>query len=60
MPLNRADQPDIDDDRAKSLRVQAEIARVKSQVITYISKSKKTKWDYNPSIISILNLTNVV
>ena len=31
MPQNRADQPDIDDDRAKSLRVQAEIARVKSQ-----------------------------
>ena len=32
MPMERADQPDIDDERAKSLRVQAEIARVRSQV----------------------------
>ena len=31
IPQNRADQPDDDDDRAKSLRVQAEISRVKSQ-----------------------------
>lgn len=30
--MERADQPDIDDDRAKTLRVQTEIARVKSQV----------------------------
>ena len=32
MPVKRADQPDVDDDRAKTLRVQVEIARIKSQV----------------------------